>query len=178
MRIISGTLKGRILSPGKNFTARPTTDFAREGLFNILSNQIDFEQTQALDLFAGAGSISFELISRGCLSVDALEILAPHAAFIKKTADSLNLKNLHVIQQDVQIFTSRCKKKYDLVFADPPYSLAWISQIPEMIISHEMLAENGLFVLEHPKTCDFSSHPWCVDHRKYGNVHFSFFRKP
>lgn len=178
MRIISGIYKGKTILPDKHFTARPTTDFARESLFDILDNRIDFSEIHALDLFSGTGAISYELISRGCRSVDAVELNRLHAAFIRRTAERWDMRGLRVIQQDVFRFLPMGRKAYDLVFADPPYDLPRLTELPEAVLSQPVLSADGIFVLEHPKTCDFSSHPWLYDHRKYGNVHFSFFRKP
>jgi 16S rRNA (guanine(966)-N(2))-methyltransferase RsmD len=177
MRIIGGELKGRLFNPGKNFKARPTTDFARENLFNILTNRIDFSETSVLDLFAGTGSISFEFASRGCMSVTAVEIDHVHYAFIAQVSRQLELeKVIHLLRYDVQKFIPRCTAKYDLIFADPPYQLKWLKEIPELILKHELINPGGILVLEHGKSDDFSSHPNLFEERIYGSVHFSFFR--
>lgn len=165
--------------PDRHFTGRPTTDFARESLFDILGNRLDFAAVSALDLFSGTGAVSYELISRGCPSVDAVELVRQHAAFIRKTAERWGMQGLRVIQQDVFRFLQISRRTYQLVFADPPYELPSLATLPGAVLSHpQLLAPQGLFVLEHPHNCDFSSHPLLVDHRKYGHVHFSFFIKP
>ncbi|NDV46162.1 16S rRNA (guanine(966)-N(2))-methyltransferase RsmD [Paludibacter sp. 221] len=177
MRIVSGKYKGRRISPPNNITARPTTDFAKEGLFNLLSNQLDFEDINALDLFAGTGSISLELISRECKSVTAVELNEKHYAFIKKTCSELKVDNLLLLKTDVFKFIKKTHAKYDLIFADPPYDLRELTAIPDMIFERDILSENGLFVLEHSAKNNFESHPNFKEHRHYGNVNFSFFRK-
>lgn len=175
MRIISGKLKGiRIPSFGK-IDARPTTDFAKEGLFNVLNNQIDFEGLTALDLFSGTGSISFELISRGARQVIAIEQNEKHCGYIRKIARDLSLNELVVHRADTFRFLTSCKMKFDFIFADPPYQLANISEIPTLIFQHQLINDEGLFVLEHSDKQSFSTHPQFVNHKRYGNVNFSFF---
>ncbi len=177
MRIIGGELKGRLFKPGKNFKARPTTDFARENLFNILSNRIDFEETRVLDLFAGTGSISFEFASRGCNSVTAVEIDHIHYAFISSVIQQLHIANIvNLLRYDVLKFIPRCTEKYDLIFADPPYQLKSLKEIPDLILKHELLNPGGLLILEHGKSDNFAVHPHLFEERAYGSVHFSFFR--
>lgn len=175
MRIISGNHRGRTILPDKFFVARPTTDFAKEGLFNILANQIDFETLSVLDLFSGTGSISYEFASRGARNVDAVELDARYASFIVKTAGTLKMSNLRVIRHEVGHFIKICKTQYDIVFADPPYDLKWLPEIPDMILSAGLVSPGGWFILEHPKSVSFADHPALDMHRKYGNVHFSFF---
>lgn len=171
-------MKGRLFKPGKNFKARPTTDFAKENLFNILSNRIDFEETKVLDLFAGTGSISFEFASRGCNSVTCVEIDHVHYAFISSVIQQLHLeKVVHLLRYDVLKFIPRCTEKYDLIFADPPYQLKGLKEIPDLILKHELLNPGGLLILEHGKSDNFASHPSLFEEREYGSVHFSFFRK-
>jgi 16S rRNA (guanine966-N2)-methyltransferase len=177
MRIIGGEWKGRLFKPGKNFKARPTTDFARENLFNILSNRIDFEETRVLDLFAGTGSISFEFASRGCKSVTSVEMDHVHYAFISSVIKQLQMEQIiHLIRYDVIKFIPKCIEKYDLIFADPPYQLKSLNEIPELIFKHQLINPGGLFILEHGKTDNFSSHPNLIQQRVYGSVHFSFFQ--
>lgn len=175
MRIISGKFKGRRLTPPTTITARPTTDFAKESLFNVLSNRIDFEDKQVLDLFSGTGSISFECISRACNHVTAVEMSERHIAFIKKTMADLKINNLRVWRIDVFRFLESNKETFDFIFADPPYQLPNITEIPDAIFAHQRLKENGIFVLEHGSKNTFANHPHFVEHRNYGNVHFSFF---
>jgi 16S rRNA (guanine(966)-N(2))-methyltransferase RsmD len=175
MRIISGTRKGKTILPPPSFKARPTTDFAKESLFNILCNRYDFTALRTLDLFAGTGSISYELASRGCPQVDAIEMNALHYAFIRKTAAALQLPQIHALKLNVFDFLEICTVQYDLIFADPPYNLAGIETLPARILEKDMLRENGCLVLEHPAEYDFSDYPRFTEHRHYGAVNFSFF---
>ena len=175
MRIISGKYKGRRLAVPNNITARPTTDFAKEGLFNLLNNRIDFEGIDVLDLFAGTGSISVEFISRDCKSVITIEQNDRHCAFIRKVCAELKIDNLSLIKTDVFKYMASCHAQFDMIFADPPYELDRIAEIPNLIFAHNLLKSDGLFVLEHSSKTDFTNHPNFVDHRNYGNVNFSFF---
>ncbi len=174
MRIISGQYGGRRLSPPKNITARPTTDFAKESLFNLLNNRMDFEGIDMLDLFAGTGGIGIECISRGAREVTAVEIAHVQQNWIISCCKQLGIRNLSVIRGDVFKFVSACRTKYDLIFADPPYALDRIEELPELTLS--LLKENGWLVIEHGKDTDFTSHPRHVETRTYGSVHFSFFQ--
>ena len=176
MRIISGQFKGRRLQVPSNITARPTTDFAKEGLFNLLNNRIDFEGIDVLDLFAGTGSISIEFVSRDCKSVISIELNERHNAFIRKVCTELRITNLSLIKTDVFKFIDSCHTQFDMIFADPPYELVKLAQIPDLIFSKKLLKEDGLFVLEHSSKNNFDQHPHFVDHRNYGNVNFSFFQ--
>ena len=175
MRIISGTFKGRRISPPGNITARPTTDFAKEGLFNLLNNRIDFEDIDVLDMFAGTGGIGIEFVSRGCNSVISIEQNDKHCAFIRKICTELKISNLSVIRTDCMKFISSCHSSFDMIFADPPYELEQIPLIPDLVFSHKLLKQDGLFVLEHSAKNNFEKHSNFVDHRNYGNVNFSFF---
>ena len=177
MRIISGKYKGKILRPPKRFRARPTTDFAKEALFNILSNKIDFSQTRVADLFSGTGSIGFEFASRGAEYVDMVEKDHIHYAFIHTTIMDLKMDNARAVKTDVFTFIDHSRQSYDLVFADPPFDLEKIEKIPDLIMNSEVLNSNGWFILEHSKKLNFSSHPYFFEHRGYGSVSFSFFRK-
>ena len=177
MRIIGGKFRSRIFNPGKKFKARPTTDFARENLFNVLSNRVDFEEIKMLDLFSGTGSISFEFASRGCKDITCVELDRFHYTFICSVIEKLDLKkNIHPINGDVFRFVKSMKQKYDLIFADPPYDLSNLSEIPDLIMNGGLLEKTGCFILEHGKNNDFATHPHFVELRKYGSVHFSFFR--
>ena len=177
MRIIGGELRGRLFIPGKNFKARPTTDFARENLFNILTNRIDFEETKVLDLFGGTGSISFEFASRGCPSITTVEIDHVHYAFIASVTEQLKLQHvIHLLRYDVLKFIPRCTEKYDLIFADPPYQLKNLKEIPDLILKHELIRPGGILILEHGKSDNFATHPHLFEERVYGSVHFSFFK--
>ncbi len=177
MRIISGTYGGRRLSPPKNITARPTTDFAKESLFNLLNNRMDFEGIDVLDLFAGTGGIGIECVSRGAREVTAVEIAHVQQNWIISCCKQLGIRNLSVIRGDVFKFLSACRAKYDLIFADPPYALEQLPALPDIILgAQDILKENGWLVIEHGKDTDFTSHPRHVETRSYGSVHFSFFQ--
>lgn len=175
MRIISGKFKGRRIPTPNNITARPTTDFAKEGLFNLLNNRIDFDGIDVLDLFAGTGSIGIEFVSRDCNSVISVEQSERHCAYIRKVCTQLNIDNLTLIKGDALRFVRSCHTQFDMIFADPPYDLEMLVTIPDLIFGHNLLKPNGLFVLEHSSKAQFASHPNFVDHRSYGNVNFSFF---
>lgn len=176
MRVISGTLKGRRFNPPANLPVRPTTDFAKESLFNILNNHIDFEEMNALDLFAGTGNISIELVSRGCITVTSVDVNFKCTDFIKKTAIAFNINNLQVIKSNVFSYLKFATKPYQLIFADPPYDLEGINKIPEIIFEKNLLAENGIMVIEHSRDTNFEQHPRFVEKRNYGKVNFSIFR--
>lgn len=177
MRIISGSHRGRHITPDKNFTARPTTDFAKENLFNVLCNYIDFEGIRVLDLFSGTGSISYEFASRGAQEIVAVEANYKHYAFIQKTAKELGFKNMNIYKTDVFLACKKLKgRKFDVIFADPPYNLDKIPNIPTAIFDNDLLAENGIVILEHPESIRFTDHPRFSEHRQYGSVNFSLFR--
>ena len=148
MRIIGGRLKGKTILPPQGYKARPTTDFAKEGLFNVLNNEYEMEGLQVLDLFGGTGAISYEFASRGASRVYCVEML------------------------------EICREKFDLIFADPPYALEDLAAIPDKVFSKDILHPGAYFILEHPDEFDFSGHEYFVKEKKYGNVHFSFFEKP
>ena len=176
MRIISGIYGGRRLSPPKNITARPTTDFAKESLFNLLNNRIDFEGIDVLDLFAGTGGIGIECVSRGARDVTAVEIAHVQQNWIISCCKQLGIRNLSVIRGDVFKFLNACRTKYDLIFADPPYALEELPTLPDVILGQDILKEDGWLVIEHGKDTDFTTHPRHIETRTYGIVHFSFFQ--
>ena len=176
MRIITGQYKGRHFDVPRSFKARPTTDFAKENIFNVLNAYIDFEGTTALDLFSGTGSISLELLSRGCSTVVSVEADRDHHAFIKQCIAKLATDRCMTIRGDVFRFVKSCRQQFDFIFADPPYALKELSSIPDLIFSRDLLKPDGIFVFEHGKDNDFSSHPCFVEHRSYGSVNFSLFR--
>ena len=176
MRIISGTYGGRRLSPPKNITARPTTDFAKESLFNLLNNRMDFEGIDVLDLFAGTGGIGIECVSRGAREVTAVEIEHTQQNWIINCCKQLGIRNLSVIRGDVFKFLSACRTKYDFIFADPPYALEALPTLPDVILNQAILKEDGWLVIEHGKDTDFTTHPRHKETRTYGSVHFSFFQ--
>ncbi|MFZ5941521.1 MAG: RsmD family RNA methyltransferase [Bacteroidota bacterium] len=175
MRIISGTYRGRQIYPPRNFKARPTTDFAKESLFNILNNHFDFEGMDILDLFSGTGSISYEFASRGARSVFAVESSSDHFRFIRQTAGQLGFDQLKVIRGDVFSFIRRPFQSFDLIFADPPYDLPGISTLPDEIFKTNILLPGGWFILEHGSRMSFTAHPRFYQHRAYGSVNFSIF---
>lgn len=177
MRIITGKYKGRHFEVPRTFKARPTTDFAKENLFNVLRAYLDFEDTQALDLFGGTGSISLELLSRGCPRVLTVEKDRKHYGFISQCQRTLADDAWTPMCGDALRFIDRCSQRFDLVFADPPYALAELGELPDRVMNSALLNDGGLFVLEHGKDHDFSQHPCFLEHRSYGSVNFSFFRK-
>ncbi|MDE5642027.1 MAG: 16S rRNA (guanine(966)-N(2))-methyltransferase RsmD [Muribaculaceae bacterium] len=176
MRIIRGKYGRRRFDVPSNISARPTTDFARENLFNVLENLIDFEGLQALDLFAGTGAITFELLSRDCAEVTAVEKAATQYNFIRKVAQQLNVQNLRLIKGDVFRFVESGAGPYDFVFADPPYDMADFSEVPGKILGSRLVKPGTLVVVEHSRNHDFSQLPGFFDHRVYGSVNFSLFR--
>ena len=177
MRIISGQNRGRKIKPPQNLPVRPTTDFAKEGLFNILANRVDFESLKVLDLFAGTGNISYEFASRGAESIKSIDTNNQCVAFIRKTADEIKFDTLHSIKTDVFKYLVNAVETFDLIFADPPYDLEEAINIPDLVFENELLNEEGILIIEHSRNFSFSDHPNFVEHRKYGNVNFSFFEK-
>ena len=175
MRIIGGRYKGRRINPPSNFRARPTTDFAREGLFNILNNRVDFESINVLDLFSGTGSISYEFASRGASTVHLVEKDLRHISGIRKILKELDLQNVRPIHIDVKAYLKTCSAKYDIVFADPPYELSWLTELPDLVTQARVIKDDGFFILEHPRGISFASHKLFFEHRNYGGVNFSFF---
>ncbi len=176
MRIIGGKYRGRRLVPPPGFRARPTTDFARESLFNILNNRIDFEAVSVLDLFAGTGIISFEFASRGAREVHLVEQDQKHIAVIKRIIKDIGFTNIKPVHIDVKAFLKICQAKYDIVFADPPYDLKWLKDIPDIVTDSGIISEAGFLILEHPRSMSFNDHRSFFEHRSYGGVNFSFFR--
>jgi 16S rRNA (guanine966-N2)-methyltransferase len=177
LRIIGGKYKGRRIVPPPNFKARPTTDFAREGLFNILNNRVDFETATILDLFSGTGSMSYEFASRGAAEIHLVEKDSVHISGIRRIIKDLGMENVRPIHIDVRAYLKTCNIKYDVIFADPPYNLPWLMEIPDLVIHAGIIKDDGFFVLEHPRTMAFSEHISFFEHRHYGGVNFSFFRR-
>ncbi len=177
MRIISGSLKGRNILTPKNFKGRPTTDFAREGLFNVLSNLIEFDDISILDLFAGTGAFGLECISRGAASAIFVEIQSLHVKSIAENFNAYAISNASTVRQDVFKYLKMHRNPVDLVFADPPYELENLKSIPDFVLQDSILSEDGIFVLEHGKSDQFSDHLNFLQERAYGNVRFSFFRR-
>lgn len=176
MRIVGGKYKGRIFKAGKNFRSRPTTDIAKEGLFNILENRYYFDDKNVLDLFAGTGSIGYEFISRGCQSATLVEADYVHYKFIISVLADLKIENVQVYKTDVFKFLKKpFGIKFYFIFADPPYNLTRLAEIPDAIFEANILKEDGIFILEHPKEFNFSKHKNFIEIRNYGKVNFSFF---
>jgi len=175
VRIISGIFRGKRIHPPGNFKARPTTDFAKENLFNILIHQYDLEEMDVLDLFSGTGSISYEFASRGARSVLALEMEPGHFRFIKETCRSLQMDQVTVIRADVFKYLRKPIQSFDIIFADPPYDHPGLAELPDLVLSSLVLNKSGLFILEHPGSFSFSAHSRFQEHRKYGGVNFTFF---
>lgn len=178
MRIIGGKNQRRqIIAPSK-LPVRPTTDMAKEALFNILNNHFDFESIRVLDLFAGTGNISYEFASRGAEEVIAVDINNHCIQFIKKTADQLAMENLRAVRAETFNFLGFCKVDFDIVFADPPYDFDAIAQIPEKVFSAALVKPSGWLIVEHGEKPVFENHPFFYDKRRYGKVHFSIFKMP
>lgn len=175
MRIIGGELRGKMIIPPVGFDARPTTDFAKEGLFNILNNRIDFSNCSVLDLFSGTGSISYEFASRGCPQIYSIEMNPLHASYIKRNTAKLGLKSIQTVHHNVFDFIEICKINFDVIFADPPYDIDGLESIPDKVLSHNLLKKDGILILEHPAKYSFENHPRFIKEKKYGNVHFTFF---
>ena len=180
MRITGGILKGRRFSPPSNFRARPTTDMAKENLFNILTNFIDYEEINMLDLFAGTGSISFEFASRGCTDIISVENDYQHYKFICKCVEELELQEIiKPVKQDVFLFIQKVEKQqqFDMIFADPPFEMRNISKLPQLILDSNILKKEGYLIVEHSPVYDFSKMDKFWQVRKYGKVWFSFFQE-
>ena len=176
MRIISGEHGRRRINPPANMPhTRPTTDVAKEGLFNIVSNNLDIEELKTLDLFGGTGSISYELASRGAKDLTIVEKDSKMYEFIKKTANELKLVNFNVLKMDVFRFIEQCVSKFDFIFAGPPYALGNIDDLPRLIFEKQLLNNKGWFVLEHTPKNDYKKFPFYTTERNYGTTVFSIF---
>ncbi len=178
MRIIGGALKGLRLNPPKNLPVRPTTDLAKEALFNILQNQIDFENIKVLDLFCGTGNISLEFASRGASQVIAIDRSIHCINYVKDTARQHNLEQIKTYKADVFKFLELETEQYDLIFADPPYDLNRIPEIAKIIFEKNLLLPGGMLIVEHQSFQNLSNHPAFTEQRKYGHSSFSFFKTP
>ena len=176
MRIISGKYKGRRINAPKNLPARPTTDFAKEALFNIINNNYYFEQLSVLDLFAGIGSISYEFASRGAKNITSIDSHFNSIKFIKKTAEELNLP-IQPIKSDVFSYLEKTTLKYNIIFADPPYefTVEQLTKLVSLIFERELLLEEGMLIIEHSKHNDLSENKYFSHLKKYGGSVFSFF---
>lgn len=179
MRIISGKHKGRRLTAPKNLPVRPTTDQAKEGLFNILWNLYDFEDLSILDLFSGTGNIAFEFLSRGSTDITAVDQNFGCLKFIKKTSDELD-GNINTIKSDVFAYLKKTATKHDLIFADPPYNFSddQFEELAQLVFERRFLNDNGLLIIEHSKRTNLSEMKNFSEARHYGNSAFSFFRGP
>jgi len=176
MRIIGGKYGGLRLSPPANLPVRPTTDIAKEALFNILDNRISLDECECLDLFAGTGNISFELASRGALSVEAVDIHFKCLQFIRETAKKLQIDIIETKKVDVLKFIVGCKNQYDFIFVDPPYDLPALPQLANLIMENKLLKPEGMMVIEHPSTRKMDESPQYTETRKYGYSSFSFYK--
>lgn len=178
MRIIRGKYARRRFDVPTNISARPTTDFARENIFNVIENYIDLEGLDALDIFAGTGAVSFEFLSRGCRSVTSVEKAATQQKFITKVARELGDTNLNLVRGDALRYISAAPRSFDVIFADPPYDMDGFADIPGAVLNSGLVKSGTLFIIEHNKTHDFSALPGFREHRAYGSVNFSIFIVP
>lgn len=177
MRIIAGVHRRKMIVPPTNFKARPTTDFAKENLFNVIWNYFEFEDIDVLDLFSGTGGISYEFASRGAKKVVSIELNPIHHKFIAKTAKDLNLIQIQAVQTNAFIYLGQMRGiSFDIIFADPPYQLEDIDKLPDLVFEADMLKQDGWFILEHSQDYKFENHPHFFEHRSYGSVNFSIFK--
>ena len=175
MRIISGKYKGKRLTAPKNLPVRPTTDFGKESLFNIITNEYDIDQLSVLDLFSGTGNISYEFASRGAKEITCIDGSFHCVSYIKKTSKELGFSQISVFKNDVFKYLKTYPKQFDIIFADPPYDLKNINEIHELVFEKELLKANGMLIVEHDRNWDFSEYSNFTKHRKCGNVNFSIF---
>jgi 16S rRNA (guanine966-N2)-methyltransferase len=178
MRIVGGEYKGRRIAVPSNFPSRPTTDFAKEGLFNVLENQYDLSDLEVLDLCSGTGNISLEFLSRGVKEVTAVDSHTNCLKFVQKNASSIGIINkITTVKSDLISFVLNTNHTFDIVFADPPFNYDKYNQIVQTVFERNLLNENGILILEHSKQKSFESEPKFSFFRNYGNVTFSFFKK-
>ncbi len=176
MRIVGGEHGGRKFTPPSKMPhTRPTTDIAKEGLFNVLQHKIDFSSRKTLDLFGGTGSISYELASRGVMDLTIVEKDTKMVEFIKKTSGELGIENLKTLKMDVFRFIRQCTEKFDFIFAGPPYALTTIDELPVLIFEKQLLNKEGWFILEHTPRNDYKTFPFYITERNYGSTVFSTF---
>jgi 16S rRNA (guanine966-N2)-methyltransferase len=175
VRIISGRLRGKKIIAPQTLPVRPTTDFAKTGLFNILSNRISWPNTTALDLFAGTGNISYEMISRGVANITAVDLDKRCVAFIQKTFDDIHAINTSVIHSDALEFLDQCTSTFDLIFADPPFAESPVNDLVSLVFNKKLLRKNGLLVIEHSSDMSFTIPEYIPEKRTYGAVSFSIF---
>ncbi|WP_298061986.1 RsmD family RNA methyltransferase [uncultured Rikenella sp.] len=179
MRIVGGVRKRRQIIPPRNFRARPTTDFAKENLFNVVQNQYDLEEVEVLDLFSGTGSISYEFASRGARRVVSVEMNPLHQRFIAATAKELGFGQIQSVKTNAFVYLKSMAgtASFDIVFADPPYAMEGVETLPEWVFGGGFVRDGGVFILEHSAEKDFSEYPNFYERRSYGSVQFSFFKK-
>ncbi len=175
MRIIAGAFKGRSINVPKNFKGRPTTDFAREGLFNVLNNRVEWSEAKVLDLFAGTGAFSLECFSRGASQILAIDMQPLHVRFINDNFKYFEAHDAHAIRQDVFKWIPSNQEKFNLIFADPPYDIPGLVKLPGLILQSGVLEVGGALVVEHGKRTNFANEPGFVMEKTYSNVTFSFF---
>jgi 16S rRNA (guanine966-N2)-methyltransferase len=175
MRIISGKFKGRRLTAPRNLPVRPTTNFAKESIFNVLHHRVAWEELKVLDLFCGTGNISLEFISRGVHSVLSVDSHSGCIKFIRDCCKLLEVENLHLLKRDALQFIQTTSANFDLIYADPPYDLKELAALPDMVLTKNILTPSGWFILEHGPKQDFSAHPHFYLHRNYGHVNFTIF---
>jgi len=175
MRIINGIFKGKQIIAPPNLPTRPTTDFAKEGLFNILTNRIDFESVKFLDLFCGTGNITWEIASRGCTDITCVDDNNNCCSFVTKTAADFKLPNIKIYRNDAFRFCETTKETYDLIFADPPFIETATIRLPEIIFAKHLLKPTGILIIEHPVNISFKDFSAFIEERKYGKIRFSFF---
>ena len=175
MRIVSGKYRSRRINPPTNLPVRPTTDMAKEALFNILQNQYDFYECTVLDLFAGTGNISYEFVSRGCNPVTAIDLNSKCIQFIKSTKDQLEMDNLNIIQSDCFGYLEHANTKFDIIFADPPYDMPDFDRIVQVVFDKQLLNDEGILIIEHSKKTKLRQFKQHLKTKNYGSVHFSFF---
>ena len=177
MRIIGGQYGGIRITPPANLPVRPTTDLAKEALFNILQHHLSWEETSALDLFSGTGNITLELASRQVKHITAVDQYGKCCAFIQTQKTKYRLEQIEIVKSDVFKFLQRCKQTFDFIFADPPYDLPALTQLPHFIFDRELLNPGGIFVLEHPNTRKIEAHKFFIEKRNYGYSAFSIFQR-
>lgn len=178
MRIVSGRYRGRIIQPPKNLRARPTTDFAKENLFNVITSHWEIEGVDVLDLFSGTGSISYEFASRGAGSIVSVEINAIHYNYIRSTAKTFGFPEIYAVKANAFLYLKSCTKQFDIIFADPPYDIEGSETIPELVWQKGLLKPGGWLIFEHSKNMDVSKLPGFKEKRCYGSVNFSVFERP
>ena len=175
MRIIGGNFRGKKITAPNNLPVRPTTDFAKEALFNILNNSYNFDNIAVLDLFSGTGNLTYEFISRGCLSTVSVDENFNCVRFIKSTTELLKAPKAIAVKSDAFTFLEKCNQKFDVIVADPPYEMDNLIRVPNLVFTNNLLTEEGVLIIEHSTYTDLSNHPNFKERRKYGNVCFSFF---